>query len=305
MKKISILFLLLPLCFLLSQDKQKETLPAGFIWPVGGENLEVKLSSLFGESRGDHFHNGVDVSSDNEKVSSIEKGTVIYSHYNSDNPFENESGSGNSVWVLHDNDILSAYYHLKDGRSLEVLEKKVLEKGDSVGKTGNTGHSSGSHLHFVVATDKGRKIIDPLRILPKVKDTRPPSIGSLILTIGKNMTYINDGDSFNSSSNFPITVDISDAGERKGQRRGVKTLRFSLNNKIIKESNFNELTLVNGKWQNENGLSFNDLFYENNYYLGDLKFLSGDNTVSITAIDYNNNKTEKSFTFFVNKIRKK
>jgi len=290
---------------LLSQDKQKETLPAGFIWPVGGENLEVKLSSLFGESRGDHFHNGVDVSSDNEKVSSIEKGTVIYSHYNSDNPFENESGSGNSVWVLHDNDILSAYYHLKDGRSLEVLEKKVLEKGDSVGKTGNTGHSSGSHLHFVVATDKGRKIIDPLRILPKVKDTRPPSIGSLILTIGKNMTYINDGDSFNSSSNFPITVDISDAGERKGQRRGVKTLRFSLNNKIIKESNFNELTLVNGKWQNENGLSFNDLFYENNYYLGDLKFLSGDNTVSITAIDYNNNKTEKSFTFFVNKIRKK
>ncbi|HNF56136.1 MAG TPA: M23 family peptidase, partial [Leptospiraceae bacterium] len=60
-----------------------------------------------------------------------------------------------------------------------------------------------------------------------------------------------------------------------------------------------------GKWQNENGLSFNDLFYENNYYLGDLKFLSGDNTVSITAIDYNNNKTEKSFTFFVNKIRKK
>ncbi len=305
MKKILLVLSILPIYLVLGQENAKQKFTEGYIWPVGGENIEVKLSSLFGESRGDHFHNGVDVSSDNEKVSSIEKGTVIYSHYSSDNPFENEGGSGNSVWILHDNDILSAYYHLKDGRSPEILEKKFLQKGDTIGKTGNTGHSSGSHLHFVIAKDQGRKIIDPLKILPPVKDTKSPTISSLILTIGKNITYINDGDSFNSSSNFPITVDIADTGERKGQRRGVKSIQFIVNNKVYKKSNFNELSLVNSKWQNEDGLSFNDLFFESHYYIGDLKFISGDNTISITAMDFNNNKIEKTFTFYVNKIQKK
>ncbi len=305
MKKIFLLLAILPIYLVFSQESSKSKNPLGFIWTAGGDNIEVKLTSLFGESRGDHFHNGVDVSSDNEKVSSIEKGTVIYSHYGSDNPFENEHGSGNSVWILHDNDILSAYYHLKDGRSSEISEKRTVQKGDTIGKTGNTGHSSGSHLHFVVAKDQGRKIIDPLKILPTVKDTKSPTISSLILTIGKNITYVNDGDSFNSSSNFPITVDIADTGERKGQRRGVKSIRFVVNNKVYKESNFNELSLVNSKWQNEDGMSFNDLFFESHYYIGDLKFISGDNTISITATDFSNNKTEKTFTFYVNKIQKK
>ncbi len=304
MKKIPLLIsIIIPLFFIFGEENTK--LPDGFIWPVGGDSIETKLSSLFGESRGDHFHNGVDVSSDNEKVSAIENGTIIYSHYKSDNPFENESGSGNNVWILHANDILSAYYHLKDGRSSEILEKHNIKKGDFIGKTGNTGHSSGSHLHFVIATNQGRKIINPLTILPKVKDSRPPTIGSLILTIGKNKTYINDGDSFNSSNNFPITVDIADAGERKGQRRGIKYIQFMVNNKVYKESNFDELSLSNGIWKNESGLTFNDLFFENNYYIGNLKFLSGDNTISIKAIDFSNNKTEKAFTFYVNKIQKK
>ncbi|MBK8394547.1 MAG: M23 family metallopeptidase [Leptospiraceae bacterium] len=305
MKKILlILFLMIP-NYLIMGDDSTEKNSDSFIWPVGGENIDSKLSSLFGESRGDHFHNGVDVSSDNEKVSAIENATVIYSHYSSDNPFENESGSGNSVWLLHNKDILSAYYHLKDGRASEIQEKRVVKKGEMIGKTGNTGHSSGSHLHFVIAKDQGRKIIDPLKILPKVKDTRSPTISSLILTIGKNITYINDGDSFNSSNQFPITVDIADAGERKGQRRGVKSIQFTFNNKVFKESNFNELSLANGKWQNEDGLTFNELFFENHYYIGDLKFISGDNTISIKATDFSNNKSEKTFTFYVNKIQKK
>lgn len=305
MKKFPLLiFIIIPFYFIFGEEN-KINFPDGFIWPVGGDSIETKLSSLFGESRGDHFHNGVDVSSDNEKVSAIENGTVIFSHYKSDNPFENESGSGNSVWILHANDILSAYYHLKDGRSPTILEKPTIQKGDTIGKTGNTGHSSGSHLHFVIATNQGRKIIDPLKILPKVKDTRPPMIGSLILTIGKNRTYINDGDSFNSSSNFPITIDIADAGERKGQRRGVKSIQFQLNNKIHKESIFSELSLINGIWRNQDGLTFNDLFFENNYYVGDLKFVAGDNTILVKATDFNNNSSEKTFTFYVNKIRKK
>ena len=70
-----------------------------------------------------------------------------------------------------------------------------------------------------------------------------------------------------------------------------------MNNKLIKQSNFNELTLVNSKWQNEEGMSFNDLFFENHYYIGDLKFVSGDNTISIKAMTLVITKPKKLLHF--------
>lgn len=305
MKKITILFISVLLLSQFSSYSQEINLNTNFIWPIDTANLEMKLSSLFGESRGDHFHNGVDISSDNEKVLSIGDGNVVYSRYATDSPYSNEEGSGNCVWVQHGNGVISAYFHLKDGRVPEITETKTIARGTPVGKSGNTGHSSGSHLHFVTAGEKGRKIINPLTILPIVKDSSSPKIGSLILTIGKKITYINDGDNFNSSTNFPVSVDIFDPGEKKSQRRGVRSILFSFNGKSFKESSFNELSISGGKWRNEDGLTFNELFYENNYFIGNLNFVAGNNSVSIDAIDFSGNKTSKSYSFFVNKIQKK
>lgn len=276
---------------------------ANFIWPIDTSKLEQKLSSLFGESRGDHFHNGVDISSDSEKILSIADGEVIYSRYRSDNPFENEHGSGNSVWIKHKDKIFSAYFHLKDGRESKLFESNIVKQSDVVGKSGNTGHSSGSHLHFI--TMKENKIIDPLRILPKLLDSTKPQIGKLILTIGKSKTYIKDGDNFNNSADFPISVEIFDAGEKKSQRRGIKELEIYFNKKLYKKASFNELVLEQGKWKTESGQSFDELYFENEYYIGNLHLLSGPNTIDINVKDFSLNETKKSFEFHVNKIKRK
>ncbi len=274
-----------------------------FIWAIDTAKIEQKLSSLFGESRGDHFHNGVDISSDNEKILSIAEGEVIYSRYKSDNPFENEHGSGNSVWIKHKDKIYSAYFHLKDGRESKLASTNLVKQSDVVGKSGNSGHSSGSHLHFITMKDK--KIIDPLSILPKVIDSTKPQVNKLILTIGKSKTYIKDGDNFNNSSDFPISVEIFDAGEKKSQRRGIKELEIYFNKKLYKKASFNELVLEQGKWKTESGQSFDELYFENEYYIGNLHLLSGPNTIEISVKDFSLNETKKSFEFHVNKIKRK
>ncbi len=272
-------------------------------WPIHTESLSLRITSLFGESRGDHFHNGVDISSDSESVYSMGEGTIVYSRYKTDNPFQAEFGSGNCIWINHGKGILSAYYHLKDEREDGFLNRQKVKRNEIIGKTGNTGHSSGSHLHFIIATENGKKIINPLTVLSKIEDSKPPFIGSIILTNGENYTYINDGENINISKPFPITVNIHDTGEKPGQKRGVHIVEFLVNNKVVKKSKFDSISLIGQYWTNETGLKFDELYFKGNYYIDDINFRSGQNNIEVKATDFNGNESIKYFTFNVNRIK--
>ncbi|MCB1179721.1 MAG: M23 family metallopeptidase [Leptospiraceae bacterium] len=294
------IFLFLPILFFSGYLFAEKAI---FSWPIQTDSIKNRLTSLFGESRVDHFHNGVDISSDNEAVRAMGDGVLLYSRYEDDSPFSNEAGSGNCVWLGHKEGFLSGYFHLKDGREDGLLEKEEVHSGEVIGKSGNTGHSSGSHLHFIVAKENGKKIINPLPLLPFAEDKRPPQISQLILTIGDKYTYINDGDNINISQSFPVSVPIIDSVDKAGMRRGVKKIEFYFNRKLLKTSNFNEISLKGKYWVNEDGLKFNDLFYQGNYYIGDLNLVSGENIIKINAYDFNENKTTKSYAFNVTRIK--
>ena len=71
----------------------------------------------------------------------------------------NQSGrgsdpSGNFVRVLHDDGTQGVYLHLKRG-SVSVRDGQHVGVGSPLGQSGNTGNSSGPHLHFVVQRDTG------------------------------------------------------------------------------------------------------------------------------------------------------
>ncbi|MDP2849465.1 MAG: M23 family metallopeptidase [Sulfuricurvum sp.] len=56
----------------------------------------------------------------------------------------------NYVIVEHRDGTMGNYYHLKQGGAIAVIGQKVF-KGDLIGYSGNTGYSSGPHLHFSVS----------------------------------------------------------------------------------------------------------------------------------------------------------
>jgi len=71
----------------------------------------------------------------------------------------NQSGrgtnpSGNYVRILHDDGTMSVYLHLKRG-SIAVKEGQQVAQGDWLAQSGNTGNSTGPHLHFVVQRNLG------------------------------------------------------------------------------------------------------------------------------------------------------
>ncbi|VEF13708.1 peptidase M23B [Pseudomonas fluorescens] len=80
--------------------------------------------------------------------------------------------SGNFVRVLHDDGTMGVYLHLKQG-SVGVREGQRVKVGSPLALSGNTGNSSGPHLHFVVQRNTGEglvsipyQFVQPLGALP-------------------------------------------------------------------------------------------------------------------------------------------
>lgn len=80
--------------------------------------------------------------------------------------------AGNFVRVLHDDGTMGVYLHLKQN-SVQVREGQRVQAGDLLAQSGNTGNSTGPHLHFVVQKNVGLNTVSipfefaqPVNIMP-------------------------------------------------------------------------------------------------------------------------------------------
>lgn len=74
-------------------------------------------------------------------------GTVV--KVKNDQSGKSSNPNGNYLRILHHDGTSSAYLHLQHG-SIVVKAGQRVEKGRHVASSGNTGRSTGPHLHFVV-----------------------------------------------------------------------------------------------------------------------------------------------------------
>lgn len=79
------------------------------------------------------------------------------------------TASGIMVTLRHRDGRKSYYLHLS--RILVGVGKRV-KAGHLIARSGNTGHSTGPHLHFAIR-DKNGKCVDPEKLLPKKPKAAP------------------------------------------------------------------------------------------------------------------------------------
>jgi murein DD-endopeptidase MepM/ murein hydrolase activator NlpD len=116
-----------------------------WVWPVGGY-----ISQGYWD-----LHRAIDIATRHgESVMAADAGTVVYAEWG-------WAGYGNLVVIDHGNGFRSYYGHLY-GFYVEVGEQ--VERGQPLGALGNTGLSTGPHLHFEIRQDGVLR--DPLDYLP-------------------------------------------------------------------------------------------------------------------------------------------
>ena len=106
------------------------------VWPV-----PVCRNVYQGYHRG---HLAIDISSGpipvfNKPCLAVDGGTVIYAGW--------YYGYGYYVKIDHGNGLVSTYAHL---HSMAVVKGQQVSRGQEIGRVGNTGYSTGPHLHFEI-----------------------------------------------------------------------------------------------------------------------------------------------------------
>lgn len=127
------------------------------IWPAQGW-----LSSTMGHrvdpiNGGDDFHAGLDIAAERgQPVYATAAGTVSHVGF--------QGGYGNLIVLDHGFGLQTRYGHLLN---YSVKDGATVKRGDTIGHVGNSGRSTGFHLHYEVLANG--KLLNPLQLLSQQK----------------------------------------------------------------------------------------------------------------------------------------
>lgn len=97
----------------------------------------IRTHPIFGVTK---FHNGIDLAANYENVYSVLDGIVTETGWDN-------NGGGNYIKVNHFNRFETAYLHLSE---IYYRVGEFIKAGFIIAKSGNSGNSTGPHLHFSV-----------------------------------------------------------------------------------------------------------------------------------------------------------
>ncbi|RNC89571.1 MAG: M23 family metallopeptidase [Allomuricauda sp.] len=247
-------------------------------------DIPIVLAGTFGELRSNHFHAGIDIKTQRRQglpVYAVAEGTVTrikVSHW----------GYGKALYIAHPNGYTSVYAHLqKFSPEIEAYLKKEqykkksfeielfpkygelsVDRREVVAFSGNTGGSSGPHLHFEIRSSLSEKPTNPLLYGYEVRDATDPSLVGLFGYPLSEGSHVNNNQE-KVQLNFKKQPDGSfladevaalgtiglgfngfDRQDLAANKNGVFSVRQSVNGKVYSEYNFESFSFGESRYIN-------------------------------------------------------
>lgn len=161
-----------------------QTGTGALLWPLD----KVIITQYFGNTAfatqnaqvyGGKGHNGIDLGVPVGTLLKASRGGTVRGFGNTDNACQGAS-YGNWILIDHDNGLSTLYAHLS---LIKVSDGQSVNAGQMIGYTGNTGYSTGPHLHFSVFATQGVQIAN--------LQSKVPGCGMYRLPIASFNSYLN------------------------------------------------------------------------------------------------------------------
>lgn len=131
--------------------EEKARLAQAVIWPTGSKVITSSFGYRSDPFKGvSAYHSGIDIAGSIGDPIYAAMGGVVTSA-------DQMSARGKYIIIKHDNGLETWYMHLN---GMNVSAGDTVRKGEQIGTLGNTGRSTGPHLHFQIV--KGNKPVNPL-----------------------------------------------------------------------------------------------------------------------------------------------
>ena len=139
-----------------TKERPRTMATGHFQWPLYGTVTSGYGSRyIFGSYS---FHSGIDISAPyGTPIAAADGGRVTWAGYGSGSYWS----YGNYVVIDHENGLQTIYAHCS---SVDVVPGERVYKGQTVGRVGSTGRSTGNHLHFQVK--QNGTTVSPYNYLP-------------------------------------------------------------------------------------------------------------------------------------------
>lgn len=251
-------------------------------------DFTIRLSGNFGELRSGHFHSGIDIKTGGvtgKKIYAIEDGYVSRIKVSS-------GGYGKTLYIDHPNGYTSVYAHLDDfkgkiadfvkayqykNKSFEIEyfpEKNEfpVRRGETIAFSGNSGSSSGPHLHFELRKTRGQKPVNPLMYNFEIEDNISPVIKSLFIypihdeyihnhqmkksyrihkEKGKKSVYsLKENDTIVVNGIVGFGLETYDLLNKSHNKCGVYSVELLIDSATIYKSNFSEFSFYETRYIN-------------------------------------------------------
>ena len=233
-------------------------------------DIPLYASGSFGELRGNHFHSGLDLKTNQREGLSVFSSADGYVS----RVKISEGGYGKALYITHPNGYTSVYGHLKkfEGKIAEYVRKRqyaqksyeieifpqaselIVKKGDLIALSGNSGSSGGPHLHFEIRDTKTEQIINPLYfgfdiLMP---DAVLPVINELVVYAVNDSSVVNK-----SQRPIPVNLSLQKDGNYLADKVYAKgNIAFAVNTYDQADKNYN----WNGIFKAETFLNGSRLF---------------------------------------------
>ena len=236
-----------------------------YLFPIN-TNSQNYLSGTMGELRGDHFHMGIDIKT---------FGKTGHPVYASENGYierirVSASGYGKAIYIKHLDGKKTVYAHLNRFKNYKNRKKHFsvniypgkkffINKGEVIAYSGNTGSSSGPHLHFELR-DSLDNVYDPLKLkFNEIIDNTKPTIEKITFKTLDKYSRINNGygifeyqvlsdkgknfiENINAKGKIGISILCYDKLDGASNKNGIKKIELYVNDTLVVNNNIEYLT---------------------------------------------------------------